>query len=321
MTDDLTRAIETIESASTVALACHVSPDGDALGSMLALHHALRAAGRDSVASFSEPFVVAPHYQELPGLELLTPPRGFPEDPEVMVTFDCGSLNRLGDLVDPAKSADRLVVLDHHASNDCYGTINVVVPEAAATAVLVYRMIEQADFLVLDSDAAQCLYAGIVCDTGRFQYETTTEEVFDIAGHLVSYDVPLARLNRSLFEEHRFDYLKLVGELLGRATLDREHRFVWVAVRQRDLDSYGVTFEETEGLIDLVRRTSEAEVSCVLKEEGDGSFKVSLRSLGDVDVCSIAQSEGGGGHRFAAGFTASDGVDAIVRRVAAALPS
>lgn len=321
MTDDLTRAIETIDSASTVALACHVSPDGDALGSMLALHHALRAAGRDSVASFSEPFVVAPHYQELPGLELLTQPREFPEDPEVMVTFDCGSLSRLGDLVDPAKAADRLVVLDHHASNDRYGTINVVIPEAAATAVLVYRMIEQADFLALDADVAQCLYTGIVCDTGRFQYDTTTEEVFDIAGHLVGYDVPLARLNRSLFEEHRFDYLKLVGELLGRATLDREHRFVWVAVTQDDLDSYGVTFEETEGLIDLVRRTSEAEVSCVLKEEDDGSFKVSLRSLGDIDVCSIAQSEGGGGHRFAAGFTASDDVDAIVRRVAAALPS
>lgn len=321
MTDDLTRAIEAIDSASTVALACHVTPDGDALGSMLALHHALRGAGRDSVASFSEPFVVAPHYQELPGLDLLTPPGRFPEDPEVMVTFDCGSLDRLGDLVDPAKAADRLVVLDHHASNDEYGTINVVVPDAAATAVLVYRMVQQADFLSLDTEVAQCLYAGIVCDTGRFQYETTTEDVFDIAGHLVSYGVPLARLNRSLFEEHRFDYLRMVGELLGRATLDPEHRFVWVAVTQADLEDHGVSIEETEGLIDIIRRTSEAEVACVLKEESDGSLKASLRSLGDVDVCAIAQLEGGGGHRFAAGFNTTDGIDAVIGRIARSLPT
>lgn len=319
--NDLSQAIEAIGSASQVALACHVSPDGDALGSTLALHHALRAAGRESVASFSEPFVVAPHYRELPGLDLLVKPRDFPEEPEVMVTFDCGSLARLGDLVEPAKRAGELIVLDHHASNDRYGSINVVDPAAAATAVLVYRLIEEADFLTLDHDVAVCLYAGIVCDTGRFQYDSTTEEVFDIARDLVGYGVPLARLNRSLFEEHRFGYLQLMGELLTRATLVPEHHFVWVAITQDDLARHDVSIEETEGLIDIVRRTREAEVSCVLKEEPDGSLKISLRSLGDVDVCAIAQAGGGGGHRFAAGFTTRDSVDTVVARILAALPA
>lgn len=319
--DDLQQAVEQIEGATQVALACHVSPDGDALGSMLALHHALRAAGRNSVASYSEPFVVAPHYREMPGLDLLTKPADFPRDPEVMVTFDCGSLARLGDLAEPAKRAGRLVVLDHHASNDRYGSINVVEPAAAATAVLVYRLIQESEILSLDHAVAVCLYAGIVCDTGRFQYESTTEEVFDIARDLITYDVPLARLNRSLFEEHRFAYLQMVGELLSRATLVSSRRFVWVAVTQADLDRYGVTVEETEGLIDLIRRTSEAEVSCVLKEEADGSLKISLRSLGAVDVCSIAQAEGGGGHRFAAGFTTSSSIDTTVLRILHALPA
>lgn len=318
---DLARALAAIESSPAPALACHVSPDGDALGSMLALHHALRAAGRQPVASFSEPFVVAPHYRELPGLDLLTKPPDFPAEPKLMVTFDCGSLARLGDLTEPATHARELVVLDHHASNDRYGTINVVEPEAAATAVLVYRLIEESDLLELTDEVAVCLYAGIVCDTGRFQYESTTVEVFDIARHLIEFDVPLARLNRSLFEEHRFDYLKLMGELLGRAQLVPERRFVWVAVTQDDLDRYGITVEETEGLIDIVRRTSEAEVSCVVKEEHDGSLKVSLRSLGDVDVCAIAQAEGGGGHRFAAGFTKGDTVDEVVGRIISALPA
>ena len=318
---ELAQALEAIEPASEIALACHVTPDGDALGSMLGLHHALLAAGRNSTASFPEPFIVAPHYRELPGLDLLTKPRDFPREPEVMITFDCGSLTRLGSLVESAKRARQLIVLDHHASNDRYGSINVVDPTAAATAVLVYRLIEQSPTLALDDDVAVCLYAGIVCDTGRFQYDSTTEEVFAIARDLVRYDVPLSRLNRCLFEEHRFEYLQLMGELLTRTQLVAEHRFVWVAVTQDDLDRRGVTIEETEGLIDMVRRTREADVSCVIKEEADGSLKVSLRSLGDVDVCAIAQLSGGGGHRFAAGFTTHDSVDATVARVLSALPS
>lgn len=317
-TSDLERAVAAIEGASSVALACHVSPDGDALGSMLGLHHSFRAAGRASVASFPEPFVVGPHYLELPGLDLVTHPHDFPAEPDVMITFDCGSLRRLGELAHPAKAARELVVLDHHVSNDRYGTINVIDPEAAATAVLVYRLIRRMGLPITD-EAAVCLYAGIVCDTGRFQYDSTTREVFDIARDLMEFEIPIARLNRSLFEEHRFAYLRLVGELLSRATLDVERRFVWVAVTQADLARHGVTIEETEGLIDIVRRTKEAEVSCVLKEEPDGTLRVSLRSLGDVDVRLIAEAMGGGGHRFAAGFTTAAGVDEVVARIRAAL--
>ncbi|MGH9025547.1 MAG: DHH family phosphoesterase, partial [Acidimicrobiia bacterium] len=137
ISDDVARAAGAIAGARTVALACHVSPDGDALGSMLGLMHVLRGAGRDVVASFPTPFVVAPHYRELPGLDLLTPPADFPMEAEVVVTFDCGSIGRLGDLEPAAKGAGDLVVVDHHASNDRYGSINVVDPDAAASGVLV----------------------------------------------------------------------------------------------------------------------------------------------------------------------------------------
>ncbi|HEY5170447.1 MAG TPA: DHH family phosphoesterase, partial [Acidimicrobiia bacterium] len=139
--DALTEAAYAIRSASEVSLACHVSPDGDALGSMLALHHVLGAADIRSVASFSEPFITAPHYRDLPGLELLTPPDRFPREPQVMVTFDSGSLARLGDLEPSAKAAGELVVIDHHVSNERYGTINVIDPDAAASGVLVRRLI------------------------------------------------------------------------------------------------------------------------------------------------------------------------------------
>ena len=235
-----------------------------------------------------------------------------------MVTFDCGSLDRLGSLQGPAKRARELVVIDHHVSNDRYGTVNVIEPDAAASGWVVHRLVDALG-LPLDRDAAVCLYAAIVCDTGRFQYDTTTPEVFDMARRLTEFDVPVARLSRTLFEEHRFAYLRLLGEALANAELVREQRFVWTAVTQDMLQRHDVTMEEVEGLIDILRRTAEAEVTCVLKEEVDGSVRVSLRSLGSVDVRRIAEAHGGGGHRYAAGFTSELGIPTTVARIRAAL--
>jgi phosphoesterase RecJ-like protein len=318
ISDAIARAVEAIHSGGQLALACHVNPDGDALGSMLALHHVLRANGFDSIASFSEPFIVAPHYRELPGLDLLAPPDRFPRDPDVMLTFDSGSMARLGDLEASAKAATELIVVDHHASNEQYGTINVIDPQAAASGVLVHRLVKALG-LPLNRDAAVCLYVAVVCDTGRFQYESTTPEVFGLAGELTGFDIPIARLSRTLFEEHRFAYLQLLADVLTRSELVSDKRFVWTSVSQDDLDRHGVTFEEVEGLIDIIRRTREAEVACVLKEAPDHTWRVSLRSLGEVDVRRVAEQEGGGGHRFAAGFSSDDDAAAIIARILTAL--
>ena len=316
--DMLARAATAIDDARTVGLACHVNPDGDALGSMLGLFHVLRAAGRPVIASFPSPFVVAQHYRELPGLDLLTPPGEFPTEADVAVTFDCGSLDRLGDLEPAVKAADELVVVDHHISNDRYGTINLVEPDAAASGWVVLRLVDELR-LPLNQEAAICLYAALVCDTGRFQYATTTPAVFDMARRLTEFDVPVERLSRTLFEEHRFAYLQLLGEALRDAELVREQRFVWTAVTQRMLTRHGVEMDEIEGLIDILRRAVEAEVTCVLKEEPDGAVRVSLRSLGGVDVRRIAEAHGGGGHRFAAGFTSDLDIPNVVARIRAAL--
>ena len=275
-------------------------------------------AGGDVVASFPPPFLVAPHYRELPGLDLLTKPEDFPAEPEVMVTFDCGSLGRLGGLQASAAAAHELIVLDHHVSNTRYGSINVIDPDAAASGVIVRRLVHELG-LQLDDAAAVSLYAALVCDTGRFQYETTTPAVFDLARELIEFDVPVSRLSRQLFEEHRFAYLKLLAEALDKAVLDIERQFVWTIVTQDMLDRHQVTLDEVEGLIDILRRTTEAEVTCVVKEEPNGNVRVSLRSLGAVDVSAIAANHGGGGHRFAAGFESSLDVDELIVRLRDAL--
>jgi bifunctional oligoribonuclease and PAP phosphatase NrnA len=314
----LERAAKVIDSADSVTLLCHVNPDGDALGSMLGMHHALRAAGRTSIASFPEPFVIAPHYRELPGLDLITPPRELGADHPVVVTFDCGALGRLGNLRGIAEDAHDLLVVDHHVSNERYGSINVIDPRAAASGVVVRDLIRVLD-LPMTRESAFCLYTALVCDTGRFQYETTTPEVFALAGELVEWELPVERISRTLFEEHSFAYLALLGESLAAMTLVREQSFVWTAVTQEQLKRHGVTMEEVEGLIDIVRRTAEADVACVLKEDVDGSVRVSLRSVGATDVQRVAAAHGGGGHRFAAGFTSDVGIEPTVERIRASL--
>jgi phosphoesterase RecJ-like protein len=317
--EQLGRAADAISSAQSVALACHQVPDGDALGSMLALHGLAVAAGKRSVASWPEPFVAGPHYGFLPGLDLATKPADFPAAPDVMVTFDCGSLERLGELAGPALAATTLIVVDHHATNEGYGTIDLIDPEAAASAVIVRRLLDRLGW-PLDRDAAMCLYTGLICDTGRFQYDNTTPGVFRLAAELAAFDLPISAMSRQLFEEHRLAYIRLAAAALARAELDPERRFIATWVTADDLASNGVILEETEGLIDLVRRTSEADVSCVLKETPDGT-RVSLRAVSDVDVGALATTFGGGGHRAAAGFNSDRPVAEVLAAIRAALPA
>jgi phosphoesterase RecJ-like protein len=316
---ELERAVEVIAAAPTLALACHQSPDGDALGSMLALAILAVAHGKQIVASWPEPFVLPSHYDFLPRLDLVTKPVEFPERPDVMVTFDCGSLGRLGELAECALAARDLVVIDHHLTNDGYGTINVIDPDAAASAVVVRRLADRLGW-GLERDAALCLYTGLVCDTGRFQYDNTTPEVFSLAEELAGFDLPIGAVNRQLFEQHRLAYIKLAGRALERAVFDADRRFVATWVTADDLDRHGVGLEETEGLIDLVRRTSEADVSCVLKETPDGT-RVSLRAVSDFDVGQVAETFGGGGHRAAAGFTSDRPVPEVLEEIRRRLPT
>jgi phosphoesterase RecJ-like protein len=314
----LDQAAAAIASAPALALACHHTPDGDALGSMLALHHLALANGKASVASWPEPFPVAPHYEFLPGLDLATKPADFPPAPELMITFDCGSIGRLAELGEPARRARELIVVDHHATNDGYGTINLIDPDAAASAVVVRRLLDRLGW-ALTRDAAECLYTGLVCDTGRFQYEVTSPDVFSLAQELSTFDLPIAAMNRQLFEEHRLAYLRLAGMALQRAVYDGERRFVATWVTEADLAQFGVGLDETEGLIDLLRRTTEADVSCVLKETPDGT-KVSMRAVNEFDVGQIAIAFGGGGHKAASGFVSPMPVPELLDAIRLALP-
>ncbi|MDP9102166.1 MAG: bifunctional oligoribonuclease/PAP phosphatase NrnA [Actinomycetota bacterium] len=317
-------AAELLRGAGTVALACHVGPDGDALGSMLGLGAALRARGTEVVASWGgEPFEVPAAYSFLPALDLLVPAAAFPAAPELMVTFDSGSADRLGSLEDRLNAARAVLVIDHHATNTRYGTLNLVDPSAAATASMVARLLDMLD-LPITAEVAAPLYTGLVTDTGSFKYAATTPEVHQLAARLLATGIRHDLISRAIWDNQPFAYIQLLGAAAARAVLERAAvggaGLVWTTVTSRDFAAAGLGMADVEGVIDVVRAAEEAEVAAVLKEEPDGSsWRLSMRSKGAVDVGAICAALGGGGHRFAAGLTWTGRPEALLEVLRPAL--
>lgn len=314
----MARAAETLAGAGSIGIVGHVGPDGDALGSMIALALAARGAGHDAVASFDEPFVVPDEMSFLDD-STLVPPSEFPTDLDVGVVVDTSVPDRVGALRTPLEAAGTLVVVDHHRSEGAWGDVVVLEPERAATAELVYDLIVRLGWEITP-EVATALYTGIVTDTGRFQYEATSPRTHRIAAELLSTGFPQDRVGQKLFEEAPFGYYTVAARVLDRAVLDEEHRFVWSVMTLADLEEAGIAHHQTDALIDLVRMAAGTEVACLLKERSPGTYKGSLRSRGTVDVAAIARAFGGGGHRNAAGFTASGSASSIIDDVAARLP-
>lgn len=314
MNDEFARAVQlsasALREAESILLCAHVNPDGDALGSMLAMFWALRELGKDPVASFPEPFRTAEIYRYLPGLDQITPPSHLRDGYDVMAVFDVAAPSRLHELQHQAHRARELVVVDHHVSNTDFGTIAVVDPHAAATGQVAQRVIKALG-VDLTKDIATCLYTALVADTGRFLYRTTTPDVFREAADLADVGVDVTEVSRHLFEESPFAYMGLLADVISRARLEPEIGLVWTVVDGGDLERHGLTPDHAEPIIDMVRQTREANVACLLKDFGPDGVRVSLRSRNDIDVAAISMEVGGGGHRHAAGFTAASVDDAI----------
>ena len=307
---DWDAVVDEFRSASEAVIACHVNPDGDALGATFALHLGLRKLGARTHPTWGADDVRVPSaYSWLPGADDLVASADAPDAP-LFVAVDCGAIDRLGTLEGSARAAACLVNIDHHPGNDNFGRLNVVVPEASSSAELVAGLLRDAG-VRFDRDIATCLYTGVVTDTGRFSYTNSRPEALRLAADLLEYGVDAPEIAQEVFESSPFAYLKLVGHVLERAVLHPDERFVYSWFTRADLDDVGVAMDETEKLIDLVRATRDADVAAMFKEQDDGRWRVSLRSKGPVSVGALARARGGGGHELAAGFTATDITGAV----------
>jgi phosphoesterase RecJ-like protein len=309
---------EALQPQAKVLLACHVNPDGDALGSMLGFAQGLRQLGVAQVqCSFPGPFTV-PDPLQMPGLSFLVPETEAHEDPDLFMTFDAASITRLGKLAERLNTAQVSVVLDHHASNSGFGKYSLVDPEAAATSLVAARLLDRLG-VTLDRNIAECLYIALVTDTGSFKFALTTPEVHELAARLVATGIDVGGISRRIFDTRPFGAVRLFGEVLGRSQLDpaaaRGMGMVTAVATLDDLRRHDQPPYVMEALIDSIRCTAEADVACLLKQVAEQEWAVSLRSKGGADVSAVAVALGGGGHQLAAGFTGRGSAAEVISAV------
>ena len=303
----------------------HEAPDGDALGSLLAVELALRSLGKDAVMFLGGPAPLPGEYRFLEladrGLR-----RELPADTgeRVLVAVDCASAARVGAEPGLVERAPFTINIDHHHDNPRFGDVNLIVPDASSTGEVLADVFRELG-VELTPELAEALYIALVTDTGRFQYANTTPKALRLAAELVEAGADVHRVFQGVYENVQFAKLKLLARALDRARVLEGGEIVVSHLLRDDFEAVGATEPYSEGIIDVLRSVEGALVSALIREpprEGGPVRKVSLRSsVDEVDVSAIARKSGGGGHREAAGFSSDLSVDEItdliVREVAA----
>ncbi|MDG4664991.1 bifunctional oligoribonuclease/PAP phosphatase NrnA [Mycobacterium sp. 236(2023)] len=306
-----------LSDADSVSIVCHVFPDADTIGAGLALAQVLERCGKDVQVSFAEPAELPDSLRSLPGGHLLVAPERFRRDADLLVTVDIPSVNRLGALGDLTGVGLGVLVIDHHASNTLFGTANFVDDTADSTTMMIAELLDAWD-KPIDLGVAHCLYAGLTTDTGSFRWASA--RAHRLAARLVELGVDNAGVSRTLLDTHPFEWLPMLSRVLGSAELVADavdgRGFVYAVVDHEELAK--ARSEEIESVVDIVRTTAQAEVAAVFKEIAPQRWSVSMRAK-SVDVSRIAGTFGGGGHRLAAGYSATGSAADVVAALRAAL--
>lgn len=315
---DASGAADLLSAATTIAVLAHVHPDADTIGAGLALGLVLDKIGKQVEVSFGAPATLPESLASLPGCHLLVSPDTMRRDVDLVVTVDIPSVKRLGGLSDLAAPGRRLLVIDHHASNDLFGTANYVDLQADSTTMMIAELLDAWE-KPIDPDVAHCIYAGLTTDTGSFRWASA--RALRLAARLVEIGVDNAQISRTLMDTHPFDWLPLLSRVLGSAQLLPDavggRGLVYAVVDHRDWT--GSRAEEVESIVDIVRTTQQAEVAAVFKEVEPQQWTVSMRAKADVDLAAVASGFGGGGHRLAAGYSTTGSIDDAVAALRAAL--
>ena len=281
------------------AVLSHVRPDGDALGSQLALALSLQQLGK-KVRVWNEDGMLE-KYSFLPRGDLLTKPPHTAEDVDAAIALDTAIQNRLGTAFTAVRSAKIWINIDHHLSNPGYGDLVHVDPTAPATGQIIFDLIKSQGF-PFDREIAENLYAAISTDTGSFQYPKTSARTFEVATELVCTGIDVGQLSQQLYENYPRRRVELLRELLRTMRFERDGRVASFSLSLQTAAELQVLPEDNEGLIDHLRAIRGVIVAVFFEELADGKVRVSMRSKSDaVDVCAICQKFGGGGHTLAAG--------------------
>jgi phosphoesterase RecJ-like protein len=305
----LSQVVELIEQKQHFMITSHIRPDGDGLGSGLALYWMLRSLSKEATVILRDR--VPPAYRVLPGSELVL------VQPDVTDYYDAAFIIECSDVERPglASLKDQFVVnIDHHSTTVPFGDINWIDPTAAAVGEMIYNLCKALGVEVT-KEIAECIYTALLTDTGSFHFSNTTERTLKIASELVRRGVEPARISQALFYSYPFAKIRLLGLVLSTIQRDESGRIAWIKVDRDTMYEAAASDEDADGIVNHALSVDEVEAVAFFKELAEGVYRVSLRSKGKSNVAKVAEMFGGGGHRNAAGCRIEGDFEDVKRRV------
>jgi phosphoesterase RecJ-like protein len=313
-TADLEAVVDAIRSNDRFLVTTHENPDGDALGSILAMKLGLEQLGKDAVLYLSG-VIPLPHeyaFMSLDGLRR-TPPEDAAE--RVVLALDCANDRRLGPDSGLLERAPLVVDIDHHHDNSRFGKVNLIVADASSTGEILYDLFRELGVRITP-EIAEALYIALVTDTGRFQYTNTTPKTLRLAAELVEAGANVHQVFQDVYENVAFAKIKLLARALEKARVYEGGRLIVADLERADFAAAGAEEPFAEGIIDYLRAVEGTEIVALIREpptQNGPTRRVSLRTRAEgIDVSAIARKSGGGGHRQAAGFSSEASTDEIV---------
>src|ERR1051325_6033240 len=311
----LSQVVQLIEQKQRFMITSHVRPDGDGLGSGLALWWMLKALNKDADVILRDR--VPPAYNVLPGSELVFVQDDVTEVYDGAFIIECSDVERPGL---PSLGNQFVVNIDHHSTTDTFGDINWIDPTAAAVGEMIYNLCKALGVEVT-KEIAECIYTALLTDTGSFHFSNTTERTLKIASELVRRGVEPARISQALFYSYPFSKIKLLGLVLSDIERDESGRIAWVTMDRATMYEADASEEDSDGIVNHALSIGDVEAVAFFKEIAPGAYRVSLRSKGKNNVAKVAESFGGGGHRNAAGCRIEGEFEVVKQRVIEGLQS
>jgi len=311
--------IQALKASRHILVASHIRPDGDALGSTIAVALWLQQMGK-AVTAWNQDGV-SEKYQYLPNHQLLGLPSLCPGKFDAIVALDTATRERLGTVIPCCEGCGLWVNIDHHITNPRYGDLNYIDAEAPATGQIVYELLREAD-ADITKEIATNLFVAISTDTGSFQYPSTTAKTFDVAAQLMHRGVDVGRLSQSMYENYPLRRLDLMRELLNNAQFFCGGRAAAFSLSDATAQRLGLVPEDNEGLMDCLRGVESVKATAFFEElPGEGHIRISLRSKSEAiaNVCEICMEFGGGGHPLAAGARVKGSLQEVEQKVMEAL--
>ncbi len=299
-----------IDAANSIAICAHTNPDGDALGSQLALKLIIeeRWPQKEVVCLLADDDPMPRIYTFLPASKELVAASSYQDDPDLFICVDLSLPSRMNNGEQVMRRARKVAIIDHHPCSEPYGEAALIRPGAAAAGIIVAEFAEYLG-LEISPEVAQCLFCAIATDTGRFQYQNADAEAFKVASMLVAHGASPSEVSLNVYQSFRLQFLHLKSAVMGRITTFERGRIAYSYATVGDIERTGASLDESDGLVDVVRSVAGSEIALFLKEVPGDKVRGNLRSKGDKDISGVAKALGGGGHRAASGFTIEGSVD------------